>query len=404
MKKSNLITTMSIIAASLLYSCTSELETESQLTNENPSKLASKESPCRLFEFAAESTIIPGVKAINLDNGISTACKNNVLIFPTLDDYERTIDLLDQKIDNFNDSFDQQTIGMTDIEADDYAESIAFDEDQPLTDFEKELDFCSLRSFLIPLGEDWLNHQGDGAWNLNTDPDSYYIEDDTERSLLSIGSEFIVGNCKNGYTLYKKYDWGYVTFPITDTGTASVVLKTLNNITNPTQQPINVDGATQIQVTKFLAPHEPIKYTITTTIPPVPPSGSGGCKEYAKDKSEHLFSPERKIIWKHKYDKVKSFPSNTIGIKAKSLTRSYRKKKGKWKTYRATIAAGFFGDTYKYCSRSISMNEEKQRRRKRLKLIKRLPESSGITQDHKIKPGKLFSVHRQEGNYFQKDL
>jgi len=53
---------------------------------------------------------------------------------------------------------------------------------------------------------------------------------------------------------------------------------------------------------------------------------------------------------------------------------------------------------------SVSMNEEKQRRRKRLKLIKRLAESSGITQDHKIKPGKLFSVHKQEGHYFQKEL
>lgn len=91
---------MGIISASLLYSCTSELETENQRSNleENSAQLASRESSCELFNSAVESTIIPGVKAVNIENGISTTCRNNLLIFPTLQDYENSILKLDQMI------------------------------------------------------------------------------------------------------------------------------------------------------------------------------------------------------------------------------------------------------------------------------------------------------------------
>ena len=75
-----------------------------------------------------ESSILPGIKAVNIDNGIPFTC-NNILIFPSLDYYEIAIEKLDLKIDEYNDSFDLQTMGMTDTEADDYADLTVFNEE-----------------------------------------------------------------------------------------------------------------------------------------------------------------------------------------------------------------------------------------------------------------------------------
>lgn len=305
-------------------------------------------------------------------------------------------------IEDYNDAFDQQTANMTDLEADDYADEIGFDEDQPLTDFEKDLKFCSLRQHIIELEDAWLDQQGDGAWNLNTSPDEYYIDDETERALLSLGSEFIVGDCKTGYTLYKMYDWGYVSFPITDIGTTTNVLTALNNITNPTQQPFNILGATQNQVTDILASQEPIRYTLTVTVPPVQ-SQPSSCKENAKEKGEEIFSSDRRIRWKNKFRRLQSLASGGVGVKIKSVTKSFRKKNGRWKKYRATIAAGMSGTVYSNCYSDVAVNDEKERKRKRLKHTKVIPEQTSY-QIHKLQPNKLFSIHKQSGNVYTKEI
>ena len=39
-----------------------------------------------------ESSILPGIKAVNIDNGIPFTCNNNILIFPSLDYYEIAIE------------------------------------------------------------------------------------------------------------------------------------------------------------------------------------------------------------------------------------------------------------------------------------------------------------------------
>ncbi|WP_394660350.1 hypothetical protein [uncultured Chryseobacterium sp.] len=170
---------MSLVVGSLFSSCSSEREFDTEANYKSNAKISAKgrESVCDFFENSTASTVIPGIKAVNLDNSLATSCQNNILVFPTLQDYETAIVKLDQQIEDYNDAFDQQTAGMTDEEADDYAESVGFDENQPLIDFEKDLHFCSLRQYLAELDDTWLDQQGDGAWDLNTAPDEYYIDD-----------------------------------------------------------------------------------------------------------------------------------------------------------------------------------------------------------------------------------
>ncbi|RKF37141.1 hypothetical protein BCY89_05680 [Sphingobacterium siyangense] len=405
MRTKNLIKAMSIITVSLLYSCSSELETEDMLANlnKNSSQLASRESACELFSSAIESTIIPGVKAVNLENGISTSCHNNILIFPTLQDYENSIVKLDQLIDEHNDAFDQQTANMTDVEADDYADEIGFDEDLPLVKFEEDLGFCSLRQRIDIMEEEWLSQQGDGAWNLDFNPDSHYIDDETERALLSVASEFIVGNCKIGYTYIKKFDWGTVEVEINDLGSLSTFIAALNNIVDPS----NINGATLAQVSELVnATNSPNKIKIKDigavlgAIGQVPPSE---CRDKVKEKDEHIFNGERRIIWKHKYGRLLNGGGNIV-IRAKSITKSYRKKKSKWKKYRATISAGFSGSAFFICSTAESLDSNTSKKRKRIKLMKYTDDIAGNNQQKKLKPNGLFSTHTQEGNSYQNDV
>lgn len=390
---------MSLIASSLIYSCSSEREFDSETNSNSNAKTSAKgrESVCDFFENATASTVIPGIKAVNLDNSLTTSCQNNILIFPTLQDYETAIVKLDQQIEDYNDAFDQQTAGMTDEEADDYAESVGFDENQPLIDFEKDMHFCSLRQYLAELDDAWVDQQVDGAWDLNTAPDEYYIDDETERALLSLGAEFIVGDCKNGYTLYKRYDWGYASFPINDIGTATDILTALNNITNPTQQPINIGGATQGQVSQAVEPYRDSGVTVVAT---VPPSQGGYCHSEIKDKGEHLFSPERRIRWKHKF-KDTHFPNATGNTLMKTYTKSFRKKKGKWKRFKATIFTGFYGKTATAYQCNDYGSEPLTGREKRRKKIK---ERGYIIGDVSVKQNVFFSVHKQEGNYYQNEV
>ncbi|WP_153391500.1 hypothetical protein [Chryseobacterium vaccae] len=404
-KKINLIIAMSIVTTSLLYSCTSELETENQRENskENSAQLASKESACELFSSAVESTIIPGVKAVNLENGISTTCHNNILIFPTLQDYENSILKLDQMIDAHNDDFDQQTASMTDVEADDYADEVGFNEDLPLLKFEEELGFCSLRQHIETIEDEWLSQQGDGPWNLDFNPDSHYIDDETERALLSVGSEFIIGNCKSGYTYYKKFDWGTVEIEINDLNSLSTVIAALNNIVSPT----NINGATLAQVTELInASDTPNKVSIKdigAVVGVIGQQPGSECKDNNKEKDEHIFSGDRRIIWKHKYGRLLNGGGNVV-IRAKSITKSYRKKKSKWKKYRATISAGFSGSAFVICSTAESLDSNTTKKRKRVKLMKYTDDVAGNNQQKRLKPNGLFSTHKQEGNSFQNDV
>lgn len=402
MKTTTWLVAMSIISASLFNSCTSQLEEDVANQGSAEAQFQGRtREVCDLFSNATESSLIPGIKAVNIDNGISTTCTSNILVFPTLQSYDDAIETLDHMIDNHNDSFDQQTANMTDVEADDYADEIGFNEDLPLLKFEDELGFCSLRQHIETLEDDWLSQQGDGAWNLNTSPGEHYIDDETERALLSVGSEFIVGNCKDGYTYYKKFDWGTVEIEINDLSALSNLVTALNNIVSPS----NIDGATLAQVTAIVnASDSPNKVDIKdigTVIGIIGQTGND-CKEQAKEKGEKIFSGDRRIIWKNKFIR-KSGVGSSPSVRGKSLTRSFRKKKGKWKKFRATITAGLEGVVYNNCSNDVSLTSNNEKRRKRLKDLKSIGDP-GNYQGHKLKPNKLFSVHKQEGNYFQDEV
>jgi len=95
---------------------------------------------------------------------------------------------------------------------DSIAEIINYNEDQPLINLENSLNFYSLRKEIKFKEGEWLKLQGDGEWDLTTDPDSHFILEDTERTLLNVGNEFIIRQTEDDYKIYKLYENAVVVF------------------------------------------------------------------------------------------------------------------------------------------------------------------------------------------------
>lgn len=164
------------------------------------------------------SSLYDDIESTYINNGLNTTCENNILIFPNWDTYYLTIDKLDDAIDNHCDAFEQSANpNLTDEEYEAYSESIGFDEDQPLRKFEEDLEFCSLWHKLYDNETFWLSQQTDDDWNIDEDPDSYFIDEETERVLLSTANEVMIGTRKDGYIIYKFFDWGYIEIHNNDT-------------------------------------------------------------------------------------------------------------------------------------------------------------------------------------------
>lgn len=105
-------------------------------------------------------------------------------------------------------------------------------------------------------------------------------------------------------------------------------------------------------------------------------------------------------MWKHKF-KDAHFPNFAGQTLMKTYTRSFRKKKGKWKTFKATIFTGFYGKTATAYQCNNYGNEPLTGREKRRKKIK---ERAKILGDLSVKQNVFFSVHKQEGNSYQNEV
>ncbi len=346
-------------------------------------------------------------------NGTTTTCTNNIVVFAIIALYESTIENLETQIEAHNNSFDQLTIAMTNEQADEYADSIGFDEDKPLTDFENQYNFCSLRKKINTLESQWLEQQGDGNWNLEYNPDSYYVDDDVERTLLNEQSEVLIGTCETGYILYKFYNWGHIQLPLSNLTDLTNVLTQLNNGNYPLVLPINIYGSSLNTVTQILnnSPYDcsaqPLVEcpTVIYTEPTNSPANS--CQDKIKEKGENIFNSGRRILWKHKFIKLSNFITGGKVTRIKSVTKSFKKKNGKWKKFRTSIAAGVTGAAYEDCTGEKAINEEKQKRRKRVKIKVELAEpvsQYSQYQKNKVRPNSLFSIHKQESNVYQKEI
>lgn len=317
-----------------------------------------------------QSSMFDYIKSTNIAN--DTKCENTILIFPSWDKYWETIDKLDDMIENDCDSFDATVpADITDDEYDSLADASGFDEDNTLRKFETDLAFCSLRSKIESLENDWLDKQGDGDWNINEDPDNHFIEDETERSLLSSNSEVIIGKSKDEYVYYKRLDDFY--WIEVQKWDIKAIEQVSNNI--PTNNP-------NVIIKDF-------RKEITET--------NSECKTFVKEFRYHQNGSNRikrksKVInndwWGYK--------------KISALTVGYKKKRGKWKRRRTRITVGITdingtsdGTLYQKCEKPFRKFKVKEKRRRRVKAKFSGARYQGASLIIGIQSQKVYGIHKQ---------
>jgi hypothetical protein len=222
----------------------------------------------------------------------------------------------------------------------------------------------------------WLNVQGDGVWDITTDPDEHFIEDDTERALLNEGVEVIIGTGTrtDPYKIYKfNADGSYYV---------------ISNMNTTASQQIN--NGTYVAGSSA----DVVKVVEVKPVPPI------GCKYEVKDKG-YAYDGNSRIKWKAKSyrETGASQTSQSYMIKGKIIakTKSYKKKNnGGWKGKRAWITAGIQGNAFDACDVQISKDNMKDKNRRKVKVKETINPFVGILpQLHYLsfQDNTLFSRH-----------
>ncbi len=337
------------------------------------------------------SDIFSDINSITINNGLSNpGNKNNILLFPSFEKYQEIIDKLDSLIDEHNDAFEAKADpNLSDEDYEQLALSSGFEEDQPLLDFEKSLNFSSLRKKILEDELNWLSSQTDTIWNADEDPDNHHIFDDTERSLLNIGSEFIVGTSRENYVIHKILS-NCVAIKILDLDLDLLRL-------------INIDPMGYIENTTNYP--ENLMVIIADGCAGNGGSGGGGsCKSRVDYRKYFSTGSETKIKTIDKIkEKVLSGDHGIAGSVLKSKTKYYRKNTGifgGWRKGITTISVEIQGSYNNFCSSSfknVSPNLKKTAKRHKVK-VKAWYEP-GLTDYYAIRaPNKLFGVHKRRAD------
>lgn len=256
------------------------------------------------------------LSAITIDNGLATRNgSHNIIVFPTIEHYKHLSATLVVAVENHVKAMEVNYEGVTDDdEIDIIINGMNFDEDQPLIDLENQLNFYSLRKDINLKETLWLQQQGDGEWDLTTDPDNHFILDDTERTLLNVGSEFIVGQTIEDYKIYKLYENAIIVFDWSEKET----LKKINlGVITPSRllkDIIKYDGRIKIEMPDSFIGVDPF-------VPSVPDYGP--CKD--KNDIRYIFntSNNRRIKTVSKFHPAILFiRGNTIKAKTKVFKKS----------------------------------------------------------------------------------
>lgn len=82
--------------------------------------------------------------------GVKVVC-GHILKFNDLQHFQDVYDCLEQAYETWNDDFESQHSLLSDDDYNDYCDSIGFEDDQPLIDFESALNFYSYRKYMSGL-------------------------------------------------------------------------------------------------------------------------------------------------------------------------------------------------------------------------------------------------------------
>ncbi len=222
-----------------------------------------------------------------------------MLSFPTFDDFEQTLNFLEQELENHEDAFVLKYENNSDDELDSLEEVVGFNSQQPLIDFENEHNFqFSLRKLYNELEENWLdNEELDPA----TDPDNEFAFDEIMQTLLNDNQEIMIEG--------KVFSFGKEGKDYEITGDFTNSLNSVNSNSVSESDP-NIKS-----------------YTYVTY-------GGPACRNWAGNDFYHDYAYKRKV---KKRLVIRSVP---FFCKTKAQIKSYKKKRRRWKKHRTRLGVG----------------------------------------------------------------
>lgn len=259
--------------------------------------------------------------------GVRIVC-DHILKFTDMQQFQDVYNCLDQANETWNDNFEAAHSSLSDDDYNAYCDSVGFEEDQPLIDFESALNFYSYRKYMSGLEDTWLANGADSA----SDPENGdVLEDDILATMFSYDKAVMIND-----TIY----W------IDNDGTMYLVT--------------NGDCALLAQLQAdpvVVSAHNPKRITIFPT-----KTTNSECRHWDGKGDWNYYASAKKYKWKT------SFRYYPWGTSIKGKVKSYKKKNGNWKKWKTDLEVNPYGTHYDYnCAESASYNVDKQKRRKKLK-------------------------------------
>jgi hypothetical protein len=301
--------------------------------------------------------------------------QNGILAFNSTSDVEQTIAYLEYKYDQYSDAFASQYPNLTADQFADTEEAVGFNDDQPYIDFENQYGIYSLRASLTAQEDYWLETTA-GDETAGVDPDDLYMNDYELRTLVNSDGYLKVGTL---YYIFQS-DGSYYTYDGGGGGGGCTI-----------------DCPIQLAKIKNLKQGDPlpkgVKYyqsepTVSIYL------AAPGCRSNVKKKG---FQPNGDGTWRFKW-KVKASDGPFAGPgRVKAITKSYKKKNGRWKKRGATIGAQVYGNVVSQdCTGGGAVESNYVQKRKRK--IK----AKVSLQNLAVKNGELhgFHYHEKVGGYY----
>ncbi len=129
------------------------------------------------------------IQLVHYGNATSRST-GSILAFDNIETYKITLEKLEQDTESWDDAFVAEWGCLDDDALNDKEKALHFDSEKPLTDFENQYGFNSLRQKFLIVEENWLNN--DILDEVN-DPNDKYPWDSDEMTLMGENGEIQVG-------------------------------------------------------------------------------------------------------------------------------------------------------------------------------------------------------------------
>ena len=293
--------------------------------------------------------------------GATNRGTNNILFFDNLDTYKMTLEKLSQDTEAWDDAFVEQWGYLDDDALNAKEEELHFDDEKPLTDFENQYGFNSLRQKFNNEIETWLNNETLDEAN---DPNDKYFGDSVDMTLLGENGEIQVGE-----SIYKFEKERIIEITDGDYNKLSLIIQ----------------GNTTILEDENVIVRNNIK-------------DASICIDSSDSDSNYYYSGMYRIKAQWKLNNYHPFMRPYFKVK----TISYKKRNGRWKRYRTTLESRLKGYlSFELASQACGaelhyQDRGRKKRRKRLSYYLKSPDRIFYGSYYSEGVQGLKSIHKQK--------